>query len=797
MISSTLKLPSRKGRLISTLLVALLLSGCKTPEEKAQGFYDHAQQLFEQHNLKPAEIEYKNAIGSKKDFLPAYRGLAKADEEDHAWSELAAVLRGIIELDPKDADSRIKLARLLFRGNAADEAQKVIADIDASNNADLLALKGAIAYKLKDPAAAVADANAALRINPANVDALMLLAADRLQNRDPISALAYVNKIPADRADDVAVQVFKIRIFDAQQDTAKVEAQLKKLAAQYPKEISLQQQLVRFYLSQNKPQDAEKILRSINQTPEAELELVRLLFVTQGPAAARAELDSRIGQGGDIFPYQMALADLEYNQHEFEASSNLLKQLASDNGSKDHAIAAKTKLAQHELEQKNVDQAEKLVAEILSADNRNAGGLKLRATIELNRDQFDPAINDIRTALNDQPRAPDLLMLMATAYERSGAIELAEKQLADALRASNYDSNVALAYSSFLQRRGNPQRAEDMLTDMAARKPRDVQILAALAEVKLGRQDWAGAQELGERIRQLGIANNVADQILGVAFGGENKVDQSVAAFQDALTAAPSATQPMISLVRELVQAKQSDKAVDFLQKTLKKEPDNADALVLLGSVQLANQQSDQAAKSFQTAISKKPKDNHGYRALADLYRSQHDKAAAIRTIQSGLEQLPDDLTLRMSLAALYEDDGNYDEAVKAYEYILSQQPGSLIAANNLASLLADHRSDKASLDRAQALAKSLTQSPIPQFKDTVGWVSYRAGDYKTAIPLLEQAVSALPNAAVIHYHLGMAYLGAGQGPKAVNEFRIALTKNPSTDLATNINAELKKTSTE
>ena len=43
-----------------------------------------------------------------------------------------------------------------------------------------------------------------------------------------------------------------------------------------------------------------------------------------------------------------------------------------------------------------------------------------------------------------------------------------------------------------------------------------------------------------------------------------------------------------------------------------------------------------------------------------------------------------------------------YEAATSEYEHIVSKQPGSMIAANNLASLLSNHRTDKASLERAQ-----------------------------------------------------------------------------------------------
>ena len=796
-------MPVSFRRLQSVLRVPLLivlpfvLLACSSAEERAQNYYTNAQKFVAAKDYPHAEIEYKNAIKTKKDFLPAYRGLAQIDEIQQHWQELYSALRTIIDLDPADTDTKIKLARLMLLGNAAAQAQKVINDIDASDSASLEALKAAIAFKLKDPGTAVADANAALRLDPQNVDAMMLLAADRQASGDLDGALAMLEKIPEDHQNDLGVQLFRLRIYDAQKNASKEEAQLKNLIAQYPKQLAFRQQLIQFYLQHNRAQDAEKELRSINDNKDVELELVRLLLATKGPAAAKAELTDRIKAGGDIFPFQMALAELDYGQHNYDDSFKLLNQLSSDTSAADHALAAKTELAQFYLDQKNSDQAQKLVGEILTTDSRNVGGLKLRATIELNRDQLDSAINDLRAALNDQPRDTGLMLLMATAYERSGSMELADKQLTDALKVSNYDTNVALGYVAFLQRRGNARRAEDVLTDITTRKPNDVQILAALAQAKLARQDWAGGQEIGEKIKSLGSANVVADQILGVAYGGANKVDQSIAAFQSALAAAPSATQPMAALVREYMQAKQPDKAIALLQGILTKDPSNAQALVLLGTVQAATNARDQAIKSFQSAIDKQPKDVSGYQALSQLYLSQHDTASALKTLQAGIQQQPDSLALQMAVAGVYEVTGQYDDAITAYEKILAQQPGSLIAANNLASLLVDHRNVKASLERAQALVKDLRQSPIAQFKDTIGWVTYRGGDYKAAIPALESAVDALPNLAVIHYHLGMSYLANGQNGKAVGEFKTALGKNPSPDLAANLTEQLKKTATE
>ena len=542
---------------------------------------------------------------------------------------------------------------------------------------------------------------------------------------------------------------------------------------------------------------AEAELRAAAQSnvkdSDAELDLVRFLYTVKGYAVAHQELTARIDAGGNVFPYQMALADLDYAHGNFADAVKLLDVLAKDPNSPDHSHAAKIKLAEINIANKNIDAADAILADVLRQDGRDATGLKLRAAIHMERGQLDAAIADLRQALDNRPRAADVMLQLAIAYERRGDIELAEKQFAEAFRASGFEPAVGLNYVAFLRRRGSLDRADDILTDLAARQPKNLPILSALAEVRLARQDWSGAQEIGEAMRRIGGNNSIADEIVGAALNGQQKYNESIAAFQNAVAAAPRALQPMVLLVRALVHAKQTDRAVSFLQAVLKSNPTNAEAYVLLGSIARTNGALDQAAKSFMTAIDKQPDNSIGYRALAELYLAQNKTDAALATLRAGLKRQPDNAILHMALAVAFERAEDYNAAISEYEYVLAQQPGSLVAINNLASLLADHRTDKASLERAQALAASLRHSQVPQFKDTLGWVDYRSGDVKAAVPLLEEAAAALPDQAAVRYHLGMSYVASGQGSRAAQEFKIALSKAPSATLKQAITAEVTK----
>ena len=96
--------------------------------------------------------------------------------------------------------------------------------------------------------------------------------------------------------------------------------------------------------------DAEKESRAlVQQNPtnsEAQLDLVRLLYTAKGREAARIELVARINAGGEIFPYQIALADFDFSQGNFADAEQQLQNLVGQSSSNEQSLLAQTKLAE-------------------------------------------------------------------------------------------------------------------------------------------------------------------------------------------------------------------------------------------------------------------------------------------------------------------------------------------------------------------------------------------------------------------------------------------------------------------
>jgi len=449
-------------------------------------------------------------------------------------------------------------------------------------------------------------------------------------------------------------------------------------------------------------------------------------------------------------------------------------------------------LAEMDVSKQNFAAAEPLIADILGKDRRNTNGLRLRAAIRIERGQLDNAIADLREALADQPKSPSLLLLMATAYERNGKPELADRQYADALKASGSDPAIGLRYVAFLQRQGSIAQADDVLTEVANRNPRNIEILSTLAQIRLSRQNWAGALAIADAIRGVGNDAGVADQIKAAALAGQNKIDASIAALENAHVAAPDGVAPVTSLVAAYGRTGKLDKAELLLREELKKFPTNAQLLVLMGQTQLAANKPEEAVKSFNAAVLAQPKNEIGYTALSGFYARQKNVDQASKVVEAGLKEQPNSLALRLSSAGLLIGRDT-DAAIAAYEAILKDQPNSLVAINNIVSLLLDYRSDKQSLERAYVLADKLKNSNVPQFGDTLGWAQYKRGNTSEAVTILEDAAKKLPNLAAVRYHLGQSYVAAGQPAKAAEQFKAALNLEPDgTDLKEKIRTAMR-----
>lgn len=784
---------------VAVVAVTALLTGCGSSEDRAQGYYQSGMALIEKNDDFAARLELYKALKYKSDKIEVWRALAGIHERLKEPANYFRDLRRVVELDPNDLDARLKLARLMASGGAAEAALRVL---DAAREGDkpsaqLHSTRAIALLRMNDGAGAMLEAQRAFDLDPTDSDALAILASKKSSEGDLDGALKLLDSAAVGSKDETRTALQRIEIYVRKKDFAKAEELLRPLIAQNPREAAYHDRLIQVLAAQRKFDEAEKEFRNRIAADPANsklgIEFVRFLIATKGAEAGRAELETRIKSSVDNFEYRMVMVELDLAQNKSDEAIQALQQLAASTDKPERAASAQLRLAQIYIIKRNTTAADSLIDSLLSKDRKNAGALQLRATRRIENGKIDDAVSDLREALNEQPKSIDLLLLMAIAYERGGKNELADRQYADALKSSNFNPEVTLRYVAYLQRRSDLSRAEEVLTEAMDRNPNNIQILSSLGQVRLNRQNWSGALTIADAISLLNDGRAVADQIRAGAFAGQNKIDESISALEDAHKAAPNAVQPVLVLASTYVKQGKPDKAVALLKELSDKAPNNAQFLVFLGQAQLAQKKDQDALQSFRKAVAQQPKDPAGYSALTDFYIRSKDYESASTLLQAALREMPANINLRLSSAGLKILRGDNEAAIGEYEAILNDQPNSLVAINNLVSLILDNRSDKPSIDRAIGLSEKLKNSSLPQFQDTIGWAEYKRGDFKSAITVLEGVVSKTPNLAAARYHLGMSYVADGQKDKATEQFKMALTLEPDgSALKESIKAALK-----
>jgi tetratricopeptide (TPR) repeat protein len=245
--------------------------------------------------------------------------------------------------------------------------------------------------------------------------------------------------------------------------------------------------------------------------------------------------------------------------------------------------------------------------------------------------------------------------------------------------------------------------------------------------------------------------------------------------YEHAIELQPDAAEPLLAAVRLDVARKDLKKGSDRLDAAVAKKPENVVALNAKAELLASQGHTDEAVAAFNQAIEKAPQWWVPYRSLALVQFSAKKPDAAVEALQRGIEQTKGAPTLVGDLATLHERAGRVDEAIKVYEQALGRDPKSTLFANNLAMLIVTHKSDKQSLDRAGQLADMLANMTEPAFLDTRGWVKFKIGQAKDALPLLLQAVDKAPNAPVLRYHLAMVQLKSGDKESARKNLEAAL----------------------
>ena len=211
------------------------------------------------------------------------------------------------------------------------------------------------------------------------------------------------------------------------------------------------------------------------------------------------------------------------------------------------------------------------------------------------------------------------------------------------------------------------------------------------------------------------------------------------------------------------------------ISAALAKAPENPALLTLAARAHTAAGDTQRTEQLLRRSIEIDPGHLEAYSLLGDLYASQGGCPRHGPASSTILVKQPESVALNTIVAMLYETEGNKAEARKRYERVLQIDQNAAVAANNLAYIYAE---DGGNLDIALQLAQVAKQKlpDSPYVADTLAWVYVKKDLATLAIPQLEQALTQMPDNAVLTYHLGMALVQSGSRTKGRKTLERALS---------------------
>lgn len=782
----------RATRLEVGLLVAmaaLALAGCGGAQSRYVSHLRRGQDYLAAGNLDKAGIEFRNAAQIQpKESDPLYYNGRVAEARGNV-REAVSYYRAAVDANPSASAARARLGKLFVFAGMPQRALETVTPALEKNpdDADLLAVKAASEHALKTQDEGRADAEHALRVAPQNENAIAVLAAIYAGSKDYPKAISLVSSA-VDRAPgsiDLREVLTNLYLASAQPD--KAEEQMRRIIDLKPTDLSLRSQLAAHFVRAHKLDAAQQVLESAvvafgggkdkTNANAAKLLLVDFISSQRSRADGEKELRRFIADDPGNLDLRLGLAALFERTGAPDDAVGAYQDIVRRDGAGAKGLAARNRIAAISFARGQVDQARKLLAEILNTNPRDDNALSLRATIELQDGKPADAITDLRAVLHDQPNSLPLQGMLASAYAAKGDDALAEETLRAAMQLAPEHVPIRIQLAQLLAQTGRADQSVVLLEETVKRVPDNVPAREALVRAYLADHKMEAAKSAAEELKVLRPQWMGGYYLAGLIAAQTKDLEESEHDFERALQLRPGDLEVLSTLSRLDAARGMSDKAVRRVRSALSTDPNNVGILNLLGGLLLERKDFDGADEALSRVDKLDPGRWQTHRNLALVRVARNDSAAAMEQYQAALRYAPAEAQLVQEAAAYFESQKRIDAAIAAYDALYKRnERAQQFAANNLAMLLVTYGTDRASLDRARELTKGFGSSQNSSLLDTLGWVRFKRGEYKDALDPLEKAAAAAPDSNVIRYHLAMDQLQLGLRDLARSNLESALS---------------------
>ena len=782
-----MKFHTSKMALVAALV---MLSACKTAEERAEERYQSGLALLAEGDQARAVLELRNVMELDVNHRGARTTLADIFIDQGKTQNAYSQLLFLAEQYPDDIEVRLRLAKMAFNSRNWDEFQRHGAVVVQNNSDDAEARTIDIGMRYQS---AVADRDAPLRLSIAE-EALSLIDAQPdsrilrsivvdyyAVNSDIDKAVEQIDMLIALDPDRLDIYEQKLALIAQKEDEELIENQLIEMIDAFPEDEDIKSRLLRLYSATGQIDKAEDFLRKISspsdEDPANFLTLIRFLAEVRSDEEAMAEIERGIVESPKKMPFEALRASMLFSQGDTDTAIAEMEEIIAKNEPSDERRGLQVGLAQMLVAVGNEVGARRLVEEVLAEDAMQVEALKMQGRWSLAADDPDAAVLALRTAIDADPENTEAIEILAQAYVRSGKLELSREYLALAVETSGNAPEQSIAYANVLIDREQYLPAESVLIPALRLSPGNPDLLAAMGRLYIGMGDQARTTQVIDTLRRIDSdrTKQIANTLRAEQLQAESGVEEAVAFLEALASSEDAGLDAQILLLRGHLAAGNNEAASTLIAQLQEEYPGNSSLAYASAAIKGASGDLVSAEADYRALLEENPDNPRVWLELSRILERAGKREEAEEVIAEGLSISNDDPNLLWARASILETEYRIEEAIAIYEQLYERASDSVIVANNLASLLSSYRDDEESLQRAFNIARRFREAKVPALQDTYGWILHRIGESEDALPYLEEAAAGLADDALTQYHLAVIYLELEMTEKAKQQLQRTL----------------------
>jgi tetratricopeptide (TPR) repeat protein len=311
----------------------------------------------------------------------------------------------------------------------------------------------------------------------------------------------------------------------------------------------------------------------------------------------------------------------------------------------------------------------------------------------------------------------------------------------------------------------------------------------------LKRGEFARAEQ--DAVQAISLAPQAPDGYmqLGNLRAAQKRYDEAEKFYLQTLDRDPASADALGSLVSLYLTQNKTQDAIAAAKAQIAKTPDSSAFSDLLGTIEFehrtAKKDLDAAESAFSRATELNKSNADAWLKLSQVQAANGEIDKAIATSRHALQESPRQTEFYVLMGRLYESKGDWDQAKQSYQTALEIDPRCPQASNNLAYALTQTGGN---LDVALSLAQTARRGLPDSYNaaDTLGWVLYQRGAYKSAVDSFRDALnltekSRSPDSPNVRFHLGLAYEKTGQSALARQQLERVLKIAPDYSKANDV----------